>query len=409
METNVFMDSRPTMHTARNHSISPKIVLTPDSFKGSLSAKEVAHAMAAGIQRVLPDANIIELPIADGGEGTIDALLGSTGRDYLVHVRSASGEPTTARVAILEDGTGVLEVAAIVGITDPDGMKVPLRRRTTLGVGDGIRALLDKGVKRIYVGLGGSSTSDGGAGMIAALGARFVDATGDAVAPLPEHLHRVHHVDVSGLDTRLAQTEIVLLCDVHNFLIGPEGAAAIFGPQKGGEPEELLEIDAAISHYAESLEQAFGANAAEQEGAGAAGGLGFAFLLLGASARNGATVVLDAQDFDNIISDAHWHITGEGRSDLQSICGKAPSIAAQRASRAGVLTTLVSGSVDPDATHVLADRFAGCFSIAPGPISLEVAIQNAANFIADATEQLTRLRFAPAPASGAANGRKLAS
>ncbi|SIT49319.1 Glycerate kinase [Paraburkholderia piptadeniae] len=391
------------MHAGSAYATRVKIVLTPDSFKGSLSAREVARAMTSGIRRVLPDANIVELPIADGGEGTIDALVGTGGRQYPVPVRSASGTPAMAPVAILEDGTGVLEVAAIVGITDPAGMSVPLKNRTTRGVGDGIRALLDRGVKRIYIGLGGSSTSDGGAGMIEALGARLVDANGHPVAPEPGQLDRVHDVDLSGLDVRLAQTEIILLCDVRNPLAGRNGAAAIFGAQKGGSPDQLREIDAAVSHYAKAMEQAFNANAATLEGAGAAGGLGFALLLLGASARNGATVVLGAQDFDRVISNADWHITGEGRSDLQSICGKAPLIAALRASKAGVPTTLISGSVDPDAMHELAHRFAGCFSVTPGPVSLDVAIRNAADFVAHATEQLTRLRFAQTPRSATAD------
>ncbi|MEW6346667.1 MAG: glycerate kinase [Pseudomonadota bacterium] len=376
-----------------NDSFKPRIVLTPDSYKGSLSAKEVAHAMSAGIRRVFPCADIIELPIADGGEGTIDALLSAGGREHHVTVRSARGNDRSARVAVLPDGTGVVEIAEIVGITDREGISVLLADRTTLGVGDAILALLDRGIHRIYVGLGGSSTSDAGAGMLVALGARLTDFNGNVVEPLPSQLNRVEHVDVSGLDPRLDLTEIILLCDVDNPLTGPNGAAAIFGAQKGGTPEQLAYIDDAVSRFATLLESSIGVIAAQKNGAGAAGGLGFAFLLLQASAKNGAAVVLDAQDFSQALRGAHWHLTGEGRSDLQSIRGKAPSIAAKLAADAGVPSTLISGSIDPDAVRDLAHRFAGCFSIAPGPVSLEVAIQSAASFIANTTEQAARLRF----------------
>ncbi|ALP68510.1 glycerate kinase [Paraburkholderia caribensis] len=389
------MDSEQQTYQHPNSPLRPKIVLTPDSFKGSLSAREVAQAMSDGIRRAVPDANIVELPIADGGEGTIDALLGTEGKDFSVRVRSASGRSITARVAILADGTGVVEVASIVGITDPDGMSVPFGMRTTFGVGDSIKALLARDVRRIYVALGGSSTSDGGAGMLVALGARLNDSNGDTVAPLPVNLHRVRRVDLSNFDVRLTETELILLCDVHNPLNGPNGAAAIFGPQKGGLPEEVAAIDNGVAQYAGAAERAFGIRAAEREGAGAAGGLGFALMLLGGSARNGASVVLDAQNFDTLIVGAQWHVTGEGRSDLQSIGGKAPSIAAIRASNAGVPTTLVSGSIDLNALHELDLRFTGCFSIAPGPVTLDSAIRNARLFISTTMEQLARLRFAP--------------
>ncbi|MGT2476550.1 glycerate kinase [Paraburkholderia terrae] len=388
------MDFTSRTQNETNDSAKPRIVLTPDSYKGSLSAKEVARAMSDGIRRVLPNAEIIELPIADGGEGTIDALLSAGGAEYRVPVRSARGSDASARIAILPDGTGVVEIAEIVGITDRENMAVPLGERTTLGVGDAILALLDKGIHRIYVGLGGSSTSDAGAGMLVALGARLTDSNGDVVEPLPNKLNRVEHVDVSGLDPRLKLTEIILLCDVDNPLTGPNGAAAIFGAQKGGTPEQLASIDDAVSGYAILLERSIGISAAQKHGAGAAGGLGFAFLLLQASSKNGASVVLDAQHFDKALCGADWHLTGEGRSDLQSIRGKAPSIAAMLAANAGVPSTLISGSIDPDAMHELAHRFAGCFSITPGPVSLEVAIQNAASFITNTMEQVTRLRVA---------------
>ncbi|WP_087738489.1 glycerate kinase [Paraburkholderia piptadeniae] len=371
----------------------PRIVLTPDSFKGSLSAPDVARSMSIGIRRVLPGADIVELPIADGGEGTIDALLSAGGIEHQVTVRSARGVSKSARIAVLPDGTGVVEIAEIVGITDGDGMAVSLGERTTLGVGDAILALLDMGVNRIHVGLGGSSTSDAGAGMLVALGVSLTDFQGNVVEPLPDRLGRVAHVDVSGLDSRLDGTEIILLCDVDNPLTGPNGAAAIFGAQKGGTPEQLATIDDAISRYANLLERSIGISAAQKHGAGAAGGLGFALLLLGASAKNGATVVLEAQQFGEALCGADWHLTGEGRSDLQSLRGKAPAIAAMLASDAGVPSTLISGSIDPDALPALAQRFAGCFSIAPGPVSLEFAIENAAVFIANTTEQATRLRF----------------
>jgi glycerate kinase len=372
---------------------APVVVIAPDSFKGSLSAEDVARAISAGITRALPAAQIRLRPMADGGEGTIDALLVRGGERHVVDVRGASGQMRQAAVALLPDGSAVVETAEIVGITDPVGMNVPVGARSTLGLGDAIRAMAAAGATRIFVALGGSSTNDGGAGLLAALGVRFLDAGGAPVEPTPDGLARLAAVDASALDARVAQLEFIAMSDVDNPLNGAHGATAVFGPQKGVQPQDIERVDATLARYASLLEAALGRSARDNPGAGAAGGLGYALLMLGAQFRAGAEVVADQIGLDEALAGADWLITGEGRTDVQTLHGKAPFVACQRATRAGVAATLLSGAIDPTALPRLSEHFTGCFSPAPGPISLDVAIKNAGALLTDAAEQLTRLKF----------------
>ena len=384
-------------------SDAPVVVIAPDSFKGSLGASEVAAAIAEGIRRARPEARIRLCPMADGGEGTLDAMLCAGGTRRRIAVRGAAGAAREAAAALLPDGSAVVETAEIVGITDSGGMGVPVIARSTVGMGDAIRALLDEGVRRIYVALGGSSTNDAGAGLLAALGLRILDADGAALEPTPEALAQAARVDASGLDARLAQTSFVAMTDVDNPLTGEHGATAVFGPQKGVTPEQVAPIDATLAHFADLLEAALERrvqNEAARErrvrdeaGAGAAGGLGFALRLLGARFKPGAEVVARAVGLDAALDGADWLITGEGRSDTQTLHGKAPFIACRHAQVAGVPATLLSGAVDPAALSRLSEHFSGCFSPAPGPMTLDVAIRDAAKLLADAAEQLTRMRF----------------
>ena len=237
--------------------------------------------------------------MADGGEGTLDAVLaavGAAGTRHAIGVRGAGGDAIAAAIGLLDDapgGTAVIEVAQVVGITDPAGMAVPVGRRTTRGVGELVVALLDRGVRRFMIGLGGSSTNDGGSGLLAALGARPYDATGRALDATPEGIAQVARLDIADLDPRLAACEIRIMSDVNNPLTGPQGATAIFGPQKGVTAAQAPAFDAAIARYAAVAEAALGRTAAEHPGAGAAGGLGFALQLLGGTFASGAEVVAD--------------------------------------------------------------------------------------------------------------------
>ena len=372
----------------------PVIVIAPDSFKGSLSADGVAAAIAEGIRRVRADADIRIRPMADGGEGTLDAMLSMGGERRVIHVQGAAGPRRDAALGLLHDGSAIVETAEIVGITDAVGMGVPVAARSTRGMGEAIRALLDEGVRRFYVALGGSSTNDGGAGLLAGLGLQLFDADGKPLEPTPEALARVARVDASGLDARLGEAEFVGMSDVDNPLTGEHGATAVFGPQKGVTPEQVAPIDAALGRFADLVEASLGRRVRDEAGSGAAGGLGFALRILGASFEPGAEVVARTIGLDEALDNADWLITGEGRSDVQTLHGKAPFIACRHAAAAGVPATLLSGAVDAAALPRLAEHFSGCFSPAPGPMTLETAIRDAARLLANEAEQLARLKYA---------------
>src|SRR5271165_929826 len=254
-----------------------------------------------------------------------------------------------------------------------------------------MRRLLDAGIRRIMIGLGGSSTNDGGAGLLAGLGLRLVAADGRSVEPTPAGLAALEAVDVRDLDPRLAQTRITIMSDVTNPLCSEQGATAIFGRQKGVAPEAVTQIDARLAHFAELVESALGRHAKDSPGAGAAGGLGFALLLLGGELRSGAEVIADLLGLDAALDGADWLITGEGHSDRQTLLGKTPLVTARRAALKGVPATLVSGGIDRDALPGLGRHFAGCHSITFGPATLEECLADAAGLLADRAEQLARL------------------
>jgi glycerate 2-kinase len=373
------------------------VVLAPDKFRGSLAAPAICASMERGLRRVWPDAEVRSRPLADGGEGTLDALLtglGSRASRHVVTVSGAGGEPTEVAYGILHDAQGptaIFEVARLVGIADPVAMSVPVALRTTRGVGEWVGALLDRGVRRFLMALGGSSTNDGGAGMLAALGVGLLDPAGRTIAPLPWALGTIERVDASGLDRRLAACEVTLLSDVDNPLGGPRGATATFGPQKGVLGEDLATFDAALSRYAECVETAVGRRVATNPGAGAAGGLGFALEALGGTYRSGADFVADLVGLDAALEGADWLITGEGRGDVTTLAGKAPLVASRRARAAGVPATLLSGALDGAVLPELGRHFDGCFALAAGPMTIAASLAEADALLADRTEQLARL------------------
>jgi glycerate 2-kinase len=375
----------------------PVVVVAPDSFKGSLDAPAVCVAVARGLRRVWPDADIRARPMADGGEGTLDAVLaavGPAGHRRSHSVAGAGGAPIDAAWGLLDDAAGaiaVIEVAQVVGITDAAGMRIPVGARSTRGVGELVRASLDAGLRRFLVGLGGSSTNDGGAGMLAALGLALAGADGAPVAPVPDALAAVARVDAAGLDPRLAQASITIMSDVNNPLCGERGATAIFGPQKGVGRDDVVRFDTALAHFATLAERAAGRNAATHPGAGAAGGLGFALQLVGGQFRSGAEVVADLIGLDAALAGADWAITGEGRSDAQTLLRKAPFVVAERARAAGVPITLLSGAVASDALAELARTFTGCFALPSGPMSLDDCIAQADTLLADRAGEIARV------------------
>ncbi len=376
------------------HRPQPIIVLAPDKFKGSLAAPAVCDAIARGLVRVWPDADVRACPMADGGDGTLDAVLSRGGERAIRSVTGAGGRPRAAAYGVLNETggrTAVIEVAQIVGITDPEGMAAPVAQRTTRGVGELLRALLDDGVRRFMIGLGGSSTNDAGAGLLAALGLSLHDARGAQVPPTPEGLAALARVEANALHPRLEEAAITIMSDVNNPLCGVQGATAIFGPQKGVRADEIVALDATLARFADLAEQATGRSAAANPGAGAAGGLGFALQLIGGAFRSGAEVVAGLIGLDAALAGADWAITGEGRTDAQTLLAKAPAIVALHARTAGVPVTLLSGAVDSAALPELGKMFAGCFALPGGPLTLAECVTDADTLLADRAEQIARL------------------
>lgn len=369
-----------------------KIVIAPDSFKGSLTAFEAAQAMAAGVGRVFPDAEVRLFPLADGGEGTLDALLHADGGERRhTWVTGADGQPVQAAWGVLKDhdaSVAVIESAQIVGLTLAKGSDVT--RRSSRGIGELIRHALDAGLKRFLIGLGGTSTNDGGAGLLVALGVRLLDAAGMALEPTPAGLARLARVDFTGLDARLAGCELTALTDVDNPLTGPEGATATFGPQKGVPSDAIAVIDERLARFAALCDAWAGRSVSQESGAGAAGGLGYALLLIGARREPGARLVCERVGLPQAIAGADWVLTGEGRSDQQTLHGKLPLEVARLAHACGVPVTLISGRIDPAARPVLEAHFDGCFQAAPDDLPLATALARAAQLLDRAAEEAAR-------------------
>lgn len=339
-----------------------KFVLAFDSFKHCMRAHEVCSCMREGILSVRPEAEVATVPLADGGEGTVDAVCRIAGREPVtIPVTGPLGEKRSAPVMI-DGGFAVMEVASACGIEFvPESKRDPLRT-TTFGVGELLAALRSRGVKKCVVGLGGSATVDGGLGMLRALGMRFSDAGGRETDALTR---AARMSEVPPFDM-----EILLASDVENPLCGPRGAARVFGPQKGASPEVVELLDGALARF----QRQWGAD--DAPGDGAAGGLGFAFRMLGAKRTSGAAWLLDFAGFDRILADADLVVTGEGRSDAQTADGKLPWIVAERAARAGVPAALVSGALG-EGYGKLADRFVSLSSLASGPATLEDCLRRA--------------------------------
>ncbi|MCH6469000.1 glycerate kinase [Sinomonas terrae] len=324
-----------------------KIVLAPDKFKGSLTAPEVAAALAEGIREVLPGAELILVPVADGGEGTVTAALGAGFSPRRARVSGPTGQPLTAEFAVDTPGSrAVVEMAAASGLDVlPGGIK-DARNATSLGTGQLIRAALDAGAREIVLGVGGSACTDGGAGMLQGLGARFTDDAGNELPLGGAALARIAEADLGGLDARLDAATLVLAADVDNPLLGERGAAAVFGPQKGATPSDVAELDAALARFAKVLGAAMGGLAAaakDAPGAGAAGGVGYAALALGAQRRRGIDVVVEFTGLREKLEGAALVVTGEGSLDAQSLSGKAPVGVATVARAHGVPAVAVCG------------------------------------------------------------------
>ncbi|MDM5314968.1 glycerate kinase [Fictibacillus sp. b24] len=373
-----------------------KIVIAPDSFKESMTAAEVCIAVEAGFRKVFSGAEYVHVPVGDGGEGTVRSVVDATDGE-IVEVRATGplGEKVNAFYGLTGDGkTAVIEMAAASGLhLVPRELRNPLVT-TTRGTGELILDALDKKVERIVLGLGGSATNDGGAGMASALGVKFMDVNGKELRPGGEALGELLSIDVSEIDERLKSVKVDVASDVTNPLTGPLGASAVFGPQKGATPEMVGVLDNSLKRYAEVVESNLGVAVDELPGAGAAGGLGAGVVaFLDGKLQSGIDLVLDVIGFEDAVSGADLVITGEGRIDSQTVHGKAPVGVAKRAKNvtASVPVVAIAGSIGPDYEAVFEHDIDAVFSVVNGVVTLEEALANGSVNVEKTAENIARL------------------
>lgn len=366
-----------------------RILIAPQEFKGSLTARTAAEAMARGLQRSLPEADLDVLPMADGGPGTLDVLVEATnGRMVETVVRGPMGEPVRARWGALADGwTAVVEMAEASGLVRvPEAERDP-RRASTYGTGELLRAALDEGYRRIIVGVGGSATNDGGAGLAQALGVRLLDGDGLELPPGGAALARLQRINAAQSDARLRESEVIVAADVTNLLCGPGGASLVYGAQKGASDAVARELDAALAHFADVVRRDLGIDKANESGAGAAGGLAYGLLVFcNATLRPGFEVVAEATSFAEHVANADLVVTGEGRLDRQTAFGKTTAGVARAARAAGKPVVAIVGSTQDGGEPSLFD---GVFALTDYA-SADEAVSRAGELVERAAEAAGR-------------------
>lgn len=372
-----------------------KIVIAPDSFKGSLTALEVADAAARGVEAIDPEAEVVEVPMADGGEGTVQSLVDATGGSLITErVTGPLGDPVDAIYGLLgDDESAVIEMAAASGLPlVPEDRRNPLKT-TTCGTGELIAAALDEGRRKLIVGIGGSATTDAGAGMAQALGVRLLDENGEQIGYGGEELARLATIEMSEADPRLQDAEIRVACDVDNPLYGERGAAHVYGPQKGASPEDVEVLDENLRHFADIVQRDLGLDVRDIPGAGAAGGLGAGLVAFcGATLEPGIEIVIDAVDLPSAMRGADLCITGEGAVDASTAYGKTPAGVASVAMKQDVPVIAIAGGVAFDAVSLHDRGFHALASILNRPMSLAEAMESvqAEKMIAFTAEQMVR-------------------
>ncbi|WP_077624712.1 glycerate kinase [Sediminibacillus massiliensis] len=371
-----------------------KVVVAPDSFKGSVSAKDICLAVETGIKRVFSDAIVDQIPLADGGEGTMENLVfASNGSTYPVNVTGPLGDKVQAAYGVMGDGmTVVIEMAQASGLPlVPENKRNPMVT-TSYGTGELIKHALHAGYRKFIIGLGGSATNDGGVGMLQALGINFYDENGKHISKGGRGLLDLKTYDGSGLDTRVKESHFTIASDVTNRLCGPNGASAIFGPQKGATPEMIDKLDMALNNFAEIVEKKTGINVKEMQGGGAAGGMGAALLaFLGAEIKSGINVVMEQTGFEERLKDADLLITGEGKLDGQTLSGKVIKGVCAPAVKQDVPIIALCGTVDIGTDKSNDMGLLCALSIVPGPCSLETALREAPAWITERTEAIMQI------------------
>jgi len=367
-----------------------KIVIAPDSFKGSLTAVEVADAIGQGVREIFPEAKIIKIPMADGGDGTVQCLVTATGGEILREkVTGPLGDEVLASYGILGGmKTAVIEMAEASGLTlVPENKRNPLIT-TTYGTGQLIKAALDQGCKKMIIGIGGSATNDGGAGMVQALGVRLLDREGKEIGFGGGELKKISRIDISNLDNRLSETEVLIASDVSNPLCGPRGAARIYGPQKGATPEIIEELDKSLAHFAETIKRDLNKDVKDMPGAGAAGGLGAGLMaFLDAELKPGIEIMIEIVKLEQAIKDTDLVITGEGKIDSQTIYGKAPIGVAKIAKKYNVPVIAVAAIISDDADIVYQHGIDNLIKVSEPPMSLNESKSKKVELIKKSIEQ----------------------
>ncbi len=361
-----------------------KIIIAPDKFKGSLTAAEAAQAIARGIRGILPEAHLILFPLSDGGEGLVETLAGAAeGTILSTTVSNPLGQKVEARWALINnEQTAVIEMAAASGL-----ILVPPESRnpgvtSTYGTGELIMDALDEGCSEIIIGIGGSATNDGGAGMACALGAKLLDKDGQPLDPGGLELLKLDRIDVANLDPRIKDVSCKVACDVDNLLTGQHGASYVYGPQKGAKPDMVKELDRSLAHYASILKKDLGIDVEQVPGAGAAGGLGAGLIaFMGAELHSGIDLVLDTLKIEQDMDKTGLIITGEGRFDKQSLRGKVPMGIAKRATQFEISVIVLAGSVEVDNDELYKAGITAAFSITDGPMKLEEAVSRGAELL----------------------------
>jgi len=371
-----------------------RIVIAPQALKGSLTAAEAGKAIAEGALSVYPEAEIDIVPVADGGEGTVQALVDATGGQIVSQtVTGPLSEPVEAFFGLLGDGrTATIEMAACAGLPLVPAERRDPRITTTYGVGELIIAALERGSRHFIIGIGGSATNDGGAGMAQALGVALLTAENEPIARGGAALATLEHISLEGMDARLQDCTFDVACDVNNPLTGPQGASAVYGPQKGATPEMVVQLDAALSHFADMVERDLGIAVKDLPGAGAAGGLGAGLVaFLHAALRPGAQIVLEAVHLEERLRGADLVITAEGQIDEQTAYGKSIGAVAARAKRHGIPVLAIAGGLGKGYQSVYDLGVDAVSVLPPGPMTLASAMEQAADLTRDAIERALHL------------------